>query len=247
MGGWRARDGEVVAQMDQRAWGLDESAHAGAEHLDAAYVAAYEHKAGVDPSDDLALLRSLGLNDTSVVVDLGAGTGAFALAAAALCQQVVAVDVSAAMLARLRAAAEHRGLRNVACVQAGFLTYTHQGPPADVVYSRHALHHLPDFWKALALVRISALLKPGGVLLLRDLIFSCAPHETEQVIEAWLAGAAACADDGWTRPELEAHVRHEHSTFSWLLEPMLERAGLAIQEAEYSPSRIYTAYMCRKV
>ncbi len=126
--------------MDQRTWVLDESAHAGAEHLDAAYVAAYEHKAGVDPSDDLALLRSLGLNDTSVVVDLGAGTGAFALAAAALCQQVVAVDVSAVMLARLRAAVAQRGLRNVACVQAGFLTYTHQGPPADVVYSRHALH-----------------------------------------------------------------------------------------------------------
>jgi len=28
---------------------------------------------------------------------------------------------------------------------------------------------------------------------------------------------------------------------------MLERAGLVIQEAEYSPSRIYTAYTCRKV
>jgi ubiquinone/menaquinone biosynthesis C-methylase UbiE len=233
--------------MEQRAWVLDEIAHAGAEHLDPLYVAGYERKAGVDPHDDLALLCSLDLNETSRLVDLGAGTGAFALAAATLCRQVVAVDVSATMLALLRSAVEHRGLRNVKCVQAGFLTYQHQGPPADVVYSRHALHHLPDFWKALALVRVSALLKPGGVLRLRDLTFSCGPHETEEVIEAWLAGAAARVDDGWTRPELEAHVRHEHSTFSWLLEPMLERAGLAIQQAEYSPSRIYAAYTCRKV
>lgn len=52
-------------------------------------MAAYEYKAGGDLSDDLALLRALGLNESSVVVDLGAG--AFALAAARLCQQVVAV------------------------------------------------------------------------------------------------------------------------------------------------------------
>jgi len=41
MAGRLARDGEVVAQMDQRAWVLGEIAHAGAEHLDAAYVAAW--------------------------------------------------------------------------------------------------------------------------------------------------------------------------------------------------------------
>jgi ubiquinone/menaquinone biosynthesis C-methylase UbiE len=230
--------------MDLPAWFFDEVAHAGEEHLDPTYVAAYDRKAGTDPSEDVALLQDLGLNKTSILVDLGAGTGTFALAAAPLCRWVVAVDVSSAMLTLLHTKAERLGLQNVECVQAGFLTYVHQGAPADIVYSRNALHHLPDFWKALALVRVSSILKPGGVLRLRDLVFSCAPDETGHVIEAWLAAASTRSEDGWTRPELETHVRQEYGTFSWLLEAMLERAGLEIQQAEYTPSRIYAAYTC---
>jgi SAM-dependent methyltransferase len=62
------------------------------------------------------------------------------------------------------------GIRNVDCVQAGFLTFQHEGEPADFVSSRNALHHLPDFWKAIALARAAQWLRPGGVLLLRDLV-----------------------------------------------------------------------------
>lgn len=56
-------------------------------------------------------------------------------------------------------------------MNAGFLGYAHAGPPADGVYSRNALHQIPDFWKALALHRIARMLRPGGVLRLRDLIY----------------------------------------------------------------------------
>jgi hypothetical protein len=41
-------------------------------------------------------------------------------------------------------------------------------------------------------------------------------------------------------------LRTEYSTFSWLLEPMLERVGFAIREVEYSPSRAFAAYTCVK-
>jgi ubiquinone/menaquinone biosynthesis C-methylase UbiE len=235
--------------MDRPRWFLDELAHAGAEHREPAYVATYDQKTGFDPAEDLALLRARGLGAASALVDMGAGTGTFALAAAAICERVVAVDVSPAMLAALSEQAERQGLRNVEPVQAGFLSYEHRGAPADFVYSRHALHHLPDFWKALALTRIAAMLRPGGVLLLRDLIFSFDLSHAEQAIEAWLAGVASRVSDtraGWTRPELEEHLRGEYSTFSWLLEPMIERAGFEISEARYSNSGIYTAYVCVK-
>jgi len=232
--------------MDRPTWFLDEVAHAGDEHLDPAYAAAYEHKARVDPSEDLALLRTWGLNERSIVVDLGAGSGSFALAAAPLCRRVVAVDVSPAMLAILYAEAAARGLGNVEGVRGGFLTYAHQGDPADVVYSRHALHHLPDFWKALALARVASILRPGGVLRLRDLVYACEPRDIERVIEPWLAAGAARPEDGWTRQELETHVREECSPFSWALEAMLEHAGFQIQQAEYDTSRIYAAYTCVK-
>jgi SAM-dependent methyltransferase len=186
------------------------------------------------------------LDETTVLVDFGAGTGTFALVAAAFCKRVVAVDVSPAMLSVLRDRAERMGLTNVECSQAGFLTYTHQGDPADFVYSRNALHHLPDFWKGLALTRIAAILRPGGVLRLLDLVYAFEPQEIGTRLEAWFSHAAKRAEDGWTRPEFEVHVREEYSTFNWLLEPMLEHAGFAIRDASFSDSRIYAAYTCVK-
>ena len=232
--------------MNPPGWFFDEFAHAGDEHLDPEYVAAYDRKAGFDPAEDLALLHTLGLNESSVLVDMGAGTGSLALAAAPLCARVVAVDVSPTMLAVLRARAERSEVENIEIVQGGFLSYIHQGALADLAYSRHALHHLPDFWKAIALERMAAMLKPGGVLHLRDLIFSFEPGETETRIEAWLAGAAARTEDGWTRTELEIHLRTEYSPFSWLLEAMLERTGFQIQTVDRSASGIYAAYTCVK-
>jgi ubiquinone/menaquinone biosynthesis C-methylase UbiE len=232
--------------MHAPSWCFDEFAHAGAEHLDAAYVAAYERKAGYDPTRDVARLRALGVDRTSTLVDLGAGTGALALAAAAFCRRVVAVDVSAPMLTVPKSRAVQQGVTNVECVRAGFLTYAHPGEPADVVCSRHALHHLPDFWKAIALARIAGMLRPGGVFWMRDLVYAFDPPEADHVFEGWLSPAWQRSGVGWTRAELETHIRDEHSTFTWLLEPMLERAGLTIRGREYSESRTHATYTCVK-
>ena len=228
----------------QPAWYPDELAHAGPEHLDPDYVAQYDRKAGVDPTEELHKLRRLGLNANSTLIDLGAGTGAMALAAAPHCRRVIVVDVSPAMLAVVRQRAKQVGLTNVECVQAGFLTYQHSGPQADFVYSRHALHQLPDFWKAVALKRIADALHPGGVFRVRDLFLSCGLHEVDQVVEAWLSSASATSDVGWTRAELETHLREEHSTFTWLFEPMLAQAGFTIGEATCTPSRTHASYTC---
>lgn len=225
---------------------MDEPAYAGAEHLDPAYVATYEAKAGFDPQPEVSLLRALGGDRTQTLVDLGAGTGALALAAADVYGRVVAVDVSPAMAVVLRRRVRDDRAARVEVVQAGLLSYQHRGAPADVVYSRNALHQLPDFWKTLALHRIAAMLRPGGILRLRDLVFSVDPPDVDAVVEAWLGAAPADARAGWTRAELAAHVRGEHSTFSWLLEPMLERVGFTIEEASYDASKAFAAYVCRR-
>jgi SAM-dependent methyltransferase len=230
--------------VSRAGWWLDEVGHAGDEHLDPGYVAGYERKAGTDPAADLEVLRGFGLDETSTLVDLGAGTGTLALAAAPRCRRVVAVDVSPAMLAALRENVERLGLGNVECVRAGFLTYEHRGEPADFVYSRNALHHLPDFWKGIALRRAAAVLRPGGVLRLHDLVYAFEPQEAEGAIEAWVAGGVARPEEGWTRDELETHVRGEHSTYEWLLRSLLTHAGFEIREASVRPSRTYAAYTC---
>ena len=232
---------------DERpSWYPDELAHAGPEHLDAAYVAGYDCKAQTDPAEDLALLRQMGLNEASTVVDLGAGTGVFALAVAPLCRRVVAVDISPAMIAYLRRQAAERGITNLECVQAGFLGYAHEGPLADIVYSRNALHHLPDFWKGIALQRIAYTLKPGGIFRLHDLVYSFAPAEASEVVAGWLAGAVDDPAQGWTAEEFATHLREEYSTYSWLLEPLLDAAGFDIASVEHRPSRTYSAYTCVK-
>jgi SAM-dependent methyltransferase len=220
---------------------VDELELAGAEHLDPAYVAGYDRKAAFAATDDLAELRKLGLDFEATLVDLGAGTGTLAFAAAAVCRRVVAVDVSPAMVAAMQA---RPGIENVEVVEAGFLTYRHAGSPADFVYTRNALHHLPDAWKAVALRRIAEILRPGAVLRVRDLVYACEPHELGEVVSAWVAGGVDRPEDGWTRAEREQHVREEFSTFSWLLESMLERTGFETERAEFR-SRIYADYVCR--
>jgi ubiquinone/menaquinone biosynthesis C-methylase UbiE len=226
-------------------WTLDERAHSGQEHLERDYVAGYDRKSGTDPVDDVAVLRHHGLDHTSTVVDLGAGTGMFALAVAPHCRRVIAVDVSAAMLEFLHARIREAALDNVELVEAGFLSYEHAGAPADVVYTRNALHHLPDFWKAIALRRVAEMLRAGGILRLRDLIYDFQPAEAGDVIGRWLDGAVTDPTVGYTREDLAEHVRTEFSTFRWLLEPMIDAAGFDIAEADFDRS-VYGRYTCIK-
>lgn len=232
----------------RESWVPDELAHAGRENLDAEHVARYDQKEDSDAKAEVARLRTFGLAENAVVVDLGAGTGQFTVVVAETAERVVAVDVSAVMLDQLRAKLERDGIDNVECVQAGFLTYDHAGAPADLVYSRSALHHLPDFWKAIALTRISDMLRPGGILRLSDIVYSFSSSDAAPGLEQWMTGTASSSlEDGWTRAELEEHVRDENSTFTWLLEPMLDRAGFVIEQADYSADRIFAQYLCVKV
>jgi FkbM family methyltransferase len=194
---------------------------------------------------EVALLRRLGLDERSVVIDIGAGTGQFTLAVAPHCRRVVAIDVSAVMLDALRAKVHEEGVRNVDVCQAGFLTYEHEGAAADVIYSRLALHHLPDAWKAVALSRLRGMVRPGGVMRLVDVVYRFEPAEAFGRIEAWCATGGDEIVGEWARAELEEHVRDEHSTFTWLLEPMVVRAGFAIERAAYSDDGILASYVLR--
>ena len=229
-------------------WRLDELASAGRENLDEDHVARYDQKEDAGAAEEVELLSRRGLLDAScTVVDLGAGTGQFALAAAGSCSRVVAVDVSPVMMNRLRRKVASSGQANIECVSAGYLTYDHDGEPADLVYSRYALHHLPDFWKAIALSRIVTMLRPGGALRLWDAVYSFEPARAVPRLEAWMDEAAPGGiHEGWDRTELAEHVRDEHSTFTWLLEPMLERVGFQITDASHDESGVFARYICTK-
>jgi ubiquinone/menaquinone biosynthesis C-methylase UbiE len=226
-------------------WLLDETASAGRENLDASHVSRYDAKMDAGAADEIEILKKLGLSRESVVIDIGSGTGQFVVAVASACGRVVALDVSPVMLNVLRAKIKGNQLRNVEVIRAGFLTYQHDGDPVDFVYSRYALHHLPDFWKAIALQHCHRLLRRGGVLRLSDVVYNFTAAEAEARIEAWCATGGSEVEGAWSRAELEEHVRDEYSTFSWLLEPMIERSGFEIEKADYSADGIFAKYVAR--
>ena len=105
------------------------------------------------------------------IVDLGCGTGS---AAVILAQrfpdaEVVAVDQSAEMLARLQAKAARLGLTDrVRVVEADLDEPWPAIGTADVVWSSMALHHLADPDRALK--RIFAAIDPGGLLAVAEMI-----------------------------------------------------------------------------
>lgn len=227
-------------------WLLDQVSSAGRENLDSWHVARYDEIEDAGAASEVELLEAMGMLQGGLVVDIGTGTGQFALAVAKHCANVVAVDVSPVMLERLRSKVEASGVDNVEVVQSGFLDYDHRGRPADVIYSRYALHHIPDFWKGVAFARLFAALRPGGLLRLWDVVYNFDPATAEERLEAWCATGGPNDGPGWSRADYEEHVRDEHSTYTWVLEVLADRAGFEIEEAQYSEDGIFAKYLLRR-
>jgi len=222
-------------------WQYEEMRQVGVDFEDPLQVAEYDSKQGSDRVAEQELIKRLGITSGEVVVDLGCGTGSFAREAARAGARVRAVDVSMSMLAFVQSASARESLSSIDCEHAGFLTFAAEPDSIDCIVSRFALHHLPDFWKQVALIRIARSLKPDGRFYLHDVVFSFDPAAYEATIDGWVRRMPGVS--GFSQREFETHVREEYSTFSWVLEGLLERAGLEIVEHEYS-SPEYAEYLC---
>ncbi|MBV9731373.1 MAG: class I SAM-dependent methyltransferase, partial [Verrucomicrobia bacterium] len=166
-------------------------------------------------------------------------------AAARTCRHIHAVDVSPAMIEHARQRLIKLDVANVTFHHAGFLTYEHRDEAASFVVTKFALHHLPDFWKVVALGRINRILGIGGMFYLEDAIFSFLPGSYSAAIEQWIDRATA-SGAGFSRSDFEGHVRDEFSTYSWILEAMIEQTGFAVRKSEFRTPTIAT-YLCEKV
>lgn len=228
-------------------WQYDETKFSGVDYLRRDEVAAYDrmHKKFRDYEKSAEeIIRRLSLSADSTVIDLGSGTGAFALHAARKCRTVYAVDVSDAMLDYCRQQATKEGVNNIVLCHAGLLTYEHQAEPADAAVCVAVLHHLPDFWKAVALTRCCRMLKPGGRLYLFDIVFPSRESTLPEKIDEWVMAIEAMADARLAE-EAVVHARDEFSTYDWIMEGLLTRSGFHIDTAEYGQG-FQTSYVCTK-
>jgi len=111
-----------------------------------------------------------------VVLDLGTGTGAIALALAPDAARVVGRDISEGMLAEAERKADDEGLENLEFGEGTFREPEYDGP-VDVVTSNFALHHLSDAEKREA-IAVIADLEPRKFVL-GDVMFFGEPDPDE--------------------------------------------------------------------
>lgn len=225
----------------------DESIPPGIDHTNEAIVADFDkrHSQMGDPVQGaLRNLSELSVDGDSYLLDIGSGTGTFAIEAAKVCKHIYAVDVSDEMLHYSKQKAERADISNISFVKGGFLSYSHKGPQLDAVYTRAALHHLPDFWKQIALQKINSILKPGGKLIIEDAIFSFDTKEYQECFEKEMDFMKQKVDPVFFGQMLHDYS-HEFMTSDWILEGILGRSGFKIAKAD-KPLTIFARYICIK-
>lgn len=232
-------------EMARPAWWFDEFQHLGVDFDDVEQVETYSRKQGTRSEDEKRLIARLGISSADRVIEFGCGTGIFAIEAAQHCRHVYAVDISKTMLEYVQRVANQREIANLSLIHGGFLSYEHEADPVQFIVTKYAFHHLPDFWKAIALQRISKMLQPGGVFYLEDVIFSFPPSDHKMAINSWIGRVANPDRQSFSASDFEMHVREEHSTFTWIIEGLLEQNGFEIREQRATNSE-YANYIAVK-
>ena len=118
-----------------------------------------------------AVLSAAAPDPSLRVVDLGAGTGFLALALASSVEEAIAVDVSPVMMETLEKLAANGGHHNVRCLVADLAEIDLPSGSLDLIVSSYALHHLRDSDKAALVQRAIKWLRPGGRIVIADMMF----------------------------------------------------------------------------
>jgi len=221
--------------MKPEAWQYDELQQVGVNYDNLREVEKYD--ARMQKLRDIkteidALVEATAPTADSVVLEIGAGTGEFAIALAPLCKKICVADVSLAMLEYAQKKAAARKITNIEFRHAGFLTFEQPEEQFDIIFSQLALHHLPDFWKAVALKGVHALLKNGGNFYLKDVVYPSDMEDYDSYFNGIIKGIESSAGAEFTKEVIE-HIKNEYSTLDWIMEDLLKKSGFTIGKGFY--------------
>ena len=227
-------------------WYYDEFKQIGVDYTDLKEVHAYDLRMQKlrDTEIEANRIRELlGIKNTDSILEIGTGTGELALKLSGHCKKVVAIDVSKTMRDFAKMKAESQKKTNIQFYSAGFLTYESYDEPFDVIVTQLALHHLPDYWKMMALRRIYGMLKEGGKFYLRDVVFPSMILDYDSYFNEIITDLKKSAGDEIAE-ETEIHIREEFSTLDWIMEGLLKSAGFYIESVKYDG--FMASYLCKK-
>jgi ubiquinone/menaquinone biosynthesis C-methylase UbiE len=138
-------------------------------------------------------------------LEIGCGTGAFARVLAKRCRRVVALDLSAEMIRVARARSGE--LENLEFQLADAMTWDFPQSHFDFVCSIATLHHLKQ---RELLLKIKDALKPGGVLVVLDLVQSDSLTERMcDVVALGVSGSLRLLHNGRLKPPPEVRKAWE--------------------------------------
>src|SRR5215469_13873999 len=147
-----------------------------------------------------AVLDAADVKPDAQVVDLGCGTGQISLPLATRGARVLAVDVSPAMVRRLESQARSQGAQSLDGLVMPIEELALPAQSADLVVSSYALHHLRDADKARLVAAAYDWLRPGGRLVVADMMFGRGTsHRDRVIIRSKVAALARKGPGGWWR------------------------------------------------
>jgi ubiquinone/menaquinone biosynthesis C-methylase UbiE len=171
-------------------------------------------------SEFMRMLQVAELTGDERVLDAGCGAGHTALAFAPHVREVIALDLSEAMLAQVQRLAHERGITNITLRRGDVETLSFADREFDIVVSRYSAHHWPTPRRALH--EINRVLKRQGQFILADIVSLDA-----FTVDTYIQAIELLRDP--------SHVR-DHTVTQWL--SMLSNAGFSSELVYEWPVRL---------
>jgi ubiquinone/menaquinone biosynthesis C-methylase UbiE len=147
-----------------------------------------------------AVLAAAAVGPGDMVIDLGCGNGQISIPLAKQGAEVLGIDVSPAMADQLRSEAKRQGLTALDAIALPVEQLDLPPASADLIVSSYALHHLRDPDKARLVEAAITWLRPGGRLLVADMMLGRGGTSRDrQIIKLKLVALARMGPGGWWR------------------------------------------------
>jgi ubiquinone/menaquinone biosynthesis C-methylase UbiE len=198
----------------------------------------YDDRTSKWPGYDKLITRIVELANpkkSDTVLDMGAGTGSVSFAFAPKVSKVVAMDIAENMIKVGRIKAKENNFKNVE-FRYGDFENPNYDKKVDIIATSVAFHHLTHEQKRKAITGWYNLLKPGGRVVIGDMMYFFDPvKERDRAIKLMtaLADRYAVKEKGEDlKSTMERYSKTDHPIYVYTLKEFFEEAGYKVTAIE---------------